>query len=390
MADWCREVIARQSVLLGSPGHLPRCKANAVYTGSGPEYSARWSAIVQDDSNTMRAGSCQSGKPLVSVVIPAYNVARYIGDAVQSVLDQDYDRKEIIVVDDGSTDDTREVLERFGARIRLERQENAGSAVARNRGVSAAAGEYIAFLDGDDVWLPGKLRAQVAYMEAHPDVGCTCTRWVEWRRSGDAFPPLDRLVQLPAPAGERIRPIPEESGWLYHRILTEFLVWTSTVMVRRCTLEEAGPFNPDLRRGQDFDYWIRLSRLTPIHKLDAIFAAYRLHGAGTTVSCPSRNYAVEIIENAVAKWGLVGPDGTRVDPRVFHKHLGALWCGYGAKQLRAGSPGRAVSSLSMAICHDPLAFRAWYLFCASLVDLVGFGVLRNVLKRRGRALAKGV
>ena len=348
--------------------------------------------LVRNDINTSEEwGHREAGPaPMVSVVIPAYNVAKYIGDAVQSVLDQDYEPKEIIVVDDGSTDGTVDALDAFGDRIHVHRQRNAGSAVARNHGISQAKGKYIAFLDGDDVWLPGKLRAQVAYMEAQPGVGCTWGRWVEWRRRAGSFPPLTELVDDSALAQTRIRAIPESSGWLYHRILTDFLVWTSTVMVRRSVIDEAGPLDPALRRGQDFDYWIRISRLTPMHQLDAVFAAYRLHGQGTTVSCPSRNYAVEIIERAVARWGLTGPDGTQVDRRLYHRHLAGLWRGYGGKQLRAGVPKGAIASSLRALRHEPMAARSWYLFFAGLVDLAGFGVLRSILKRRGGTLAKGV
>jgi glycosyltransferase involved in cell wall biosynthesis len=102
--------------------------------------------------------------PLVSVIMPAYNTARYIREAIDSVLDQDYPSKELIVIDDGSTDGTLEVLRSYGDRITLIEQRNQGSAVARNAGLAAARGECIAFLDSDDIWLPGKLRLQVDHL----------------------------------------------------------------------------------------------------------------------------------------------------------------------------------------------------------------------------------
>src|SRR5438874_1624069 len=107
-------------------------------------------------------------RPLVSVVIPTYNSAHYIGEAVQSVLAQTYTNFEVIVVDDGSTDDTRERLESVAGRIRYLYQPNGGVSKARNRGIQEARGELIAFLDGDDEWLPEKLAKQLAYMRANP------------------------------------------------------------------------------------------------------------------------------------------------------------------------------------------------------------------------------
>ena len=109
-----------------------------------------------------------SDRPLVSIIMPAHNREAYIGEAVESALSQDYENVELIVVDDGSTDRTYEILSDFGERIRLFRQHNAGPGAARNRGLDHAGGEFIAFLDSDDVWAPGKLRAQVSHLQRNP------------------------------------------------------------------------------------------------------------------------------------------------------------------------------------------------------------------------------
>ena len=108
--------------------------------------------------------------PLVSVLVPTFNRAHLVPEAIRSVLSQDYAPFEVVVVDDGSTDDTATVInQEFGRRIRYIRQENAGPGAARNTGIRASSGEYIAFQDSDDIWLPGKLRAQVDALNRHPE-----------------------------------------------------------------------------------------------------------------------------------------------------------------------------------------------------------------------------
>ncbi len=114
----------------------------------------------------------------ISVVIPAYNAGRYIGRAIDSVLAQTRPAEEIIVVDDGSTDNTAEIAGAYGDRIRFIRQENAGASVARNTGIAAATGNWIAFLDADDEWLPEKLRLQTEHLERNPDLTWTTANYV--------------------------------------------------------------------------------------------------------------------------------------------------------------------------------------------------------------------
>jgi glycosyltransferase involved in cell wall biosynthesis len=107
-------------------------------------------------------------RPVVSVVIPAFNAARYLGEALDSVFGQTLTDLELVVVDDGSTDETPQVVQGYGSRVRYVRQPNAGVASARNRGVAESSGRYVAFLDADDVWLPGKLERQLEALAARP------------------------------------------------------------------------------------------------------------------------------------------------------------------------------------------------------------------------------
>src|SRR5262245_30132400 len=176
----------------------------------------------------MNASSPSRRAPLVSVVIPAYNCARFIGEALDSVFAQDYPELEVVVVDDGSTDDTCAVVEGYGDRVKLIRQRNAGAAVARNEGMRRASGEYVAFLDSDDLWLPGKLRLQIDHLESHRDVAMCCTRWNLLYPKADGSYPVER------PAAPRSAPLdPKWSGWIYCGLLLDCEVWTSTVVMRR-------------------------------------------------------------------------------------------------------------------------------------------------------------
>jgi glycosyltransferase involved in cell wall biosynthesis len=185
--------------------------------------------------------------PAVSVVIPAYNAAAFAGRAIDSVLGQTMHDVEVIVVDDGSSDDTRNVLASYGNRLRVFSQVNAGPAAARNRGLREASGEYVAFLDADDWWLPAKLERQVALMRIRTDVGfcSTATRVV---------------TQTGEPAGEWLCcptdvPLPD----LLFLRSAAISGSTSGVLARRQLVLDAGGFDEALRGFEDPDLWIRLA-----------------------------------------------------------------------------------------------------------------------------------
>ena len=188
--------------------------------------------------------------PRVSVIIPAYNAAAFVQRAVDSVLAQTWQDLELLVVDDGSADDTVKLLGGYGDRLCLITQANGGPAAARNRGLHAARGEFVAMLDADDWWEPGKLAEQVALLDASPDIGfcSTATRVVngrgttvgEWPCTPQCAPLTEALfINSASIAGS-----------------------TSGVLVRRALLLEAGGFDTTLRGFEDPDLWIRLSART--------------------------------------------------------------------------------------------------------------------------------
>lgn len=191
----------------------------------------------------------QSSPALVSTIIPAYNARRFIERALQSALAQNVPRTEILVIDDGSTDGTREIVRTYEPRgVRLMcREVRGGAAAARNTGLQAATGEYIAFLDADDEWLPGKLARQLALMYAHPRMTFVSCRATLIDESGVDTGDIYRGAS-PARGAE---------GW--RTLLAHPCVATPSVLARRCAVMAAGAFNKWLPVAEDQDLWIRLS-----------------------------------------------------------------------------------------------------------------------------------
>jgi glycosyltransferase involved in cell wall biosynthesis len=183
--------------------------------------------------------------------------------AVDSVLQQDTPALEVIVVDDGSTDDTAPVLASYGDAIRVLRQENQGVSAARNHGVAASGGALIAFLDSDDRWLPGKLSRQAAYMIAHPEVQICQTEEI-WIRDGVRVNPRRRHSK--------------PSGWIFEPSLALCLVSPSAVMMTRALWDEMGGFDTSLPACEDYDLWLRVSLRYPVDLLpDALIEKYGGH-----------------------------------------------------------------------------------------------------------------
>ena len=137
-----------------------------------------------------------------------------------------------------------------------------------------ARGKYLAFLDADDLWLPGKLVAQVSHLERNPEVGMVYSAWQEWypEANGQFVAPAMDKINGDADALET-----QSSGWLYNALLLDCIIHTTTVVMRSNVAREVGDFDKALKRGQDYDYWLRVSRLTPIHKLRGVYSLYRVH-----------------------------------------------------------------------------------------------------------------
>jgi glycosyltransferase involved in cell wall biosynthesis len=192
-------------------------------------------------------------EPLVSVVIPTYNRAGMISQTIDNVFQQTYRNLELIVVDDGSTDDTQDMLRQYGDRIRVVIQANSGPAVARNRGVEVARGEIIAFQDSDDLWKPAKLARQVALLvKAGTSVPCCLCNAEMGIVNGKALTSFDYSL---------IRPPQEEGLWLNvgDVLATRFVLFNQSVAIRRAAFEKLGGFDETLKYLEDYDLPLRLA-----------------------------------------------------------------------------------------------------------------------------------
>lgn len=237
--------------------------------------------------------------PSVSVIIPAYNAAKYIGAALTSVFDQTYKSFEILVINDGSpdTDDLERELQPYAAGIQYIRQENRGAAAARNTGLRAASGEFIAFLDADDKWAPNFLEKQLELLkDTNADlVFSDAVFFGESPLAGRTF------MELQPPRGDVT---PEKL------LAVEVTVLTSTVLVRKAPIIEVGLFDETFRRGHDFDLWLRLARRgTRFAYQREVLAYYRILESGLsggTISQLERTLAV--LETIKAQSGLTASE----------------------------------------------------------------------------------
>ena len=261
-------------------------------------------------------------EPSVTVVIPTYNAQVFIEQTLRSVLDQSHGNLEVIVVDDGSTDSTCAIVEGIDPRVRLIRQSRGGVCVARNRGLGEAHAPYICFLDHDDVWHSDKVRAQLQAFADHPDAVLVHTDYVMWRPDADgAFAPAASLFE-PSPD---VRVDADNSGWAYHHLLVDSFILTSTAMLRTSDVREVGGFDPALPYSEDWDLWLRLSRLKPFVKLAGRFALYRqLPTQGSRVA-RDVDYRTELLKRAIARWGTRSPNGEAhdeiLDQRVVRREV---------------------------------------------------------------------
>jgi len=200
--------------------------------------------------------------PLVSVVIPAYNMARFLPEAVRSVLEQTYQNFEIHVIDDGSTDETEKVMKAFvsNPKVHYHYQTNRGESGARNAGLRVSNGEFIAFCDADDMWERNKLEVQTGCFREHPERGVVYTNTLH----------VD-IDNNPVETYQTTR----HSGKITSKLLLQNCVTGATSMIRTKYLDAVGFYDESLRVGQDYDMWLRLSTVCEFYYLDEITYRYR-------------------------------------------------------------------------------------------------------------------
>lgn len=267
-------------------------------------------------SHLFNAAIC---KPRVSVVIPVRNGKDYLQEALDSVLQQSFTDLELLLINDGSTDDDYDRYALQDERIRVIHLTGTGVSRARNVGMAQSRGELIAFLDADDLWFPGKLEAQVRYFDEHPDVGVVFGKFIRWPAlAGGGFAPANSLIQ---DANHLTTAEHERSGWLYTKLLDGLLVGMNTAVVRRSVYEAIGGFNESMRQGEDYDFWLKTSRIAQMHSLDGDVALYRIHSASAMHRLTNENQLSILLGMATMRWGLSDQHGNRSTIEVFKKRM---------------------------------------------------------------------
>ncbi|MCB9450364.1 MAG: glycosyltransferase [Anaerolineaceae bacterium] len=226
---------------------------------------------------------------LASVIIPTFNRSALLREAVDSALAQNYRPLEVIVVDDGSTDDTAELMAAYGDGVRYIRQANAGVSAARNHGFSVSKGAFVAFLDDDDRYLPQKIERQVAYIQAHPAVGLVHSRYLLGNAAGQVVGRMGLLSE----------------GDVLKELLHRNFLWMSAPLIRRDVLEKVGGFDEALSTAADYDLWLRIADAGyPFGCVQEPLGIYRLqHGSMVTNVARTEAEVITILDRYFAQSG---------------------------------------------------------------------------------------
>lgn len=322
-------------------------------------------ALPMINQQTNSITPCRTCSRSISVVIPCYNAKRWIAGTLKSVLAQDWPDLEIIVVDDGSSDGSPDLVRAQFPGVRLIVQANQGVAAARNTGIASATCDWITFIDADDIWMPGKLDAQWRLLSTQREAKMSYTAWRVWN-STDPEPStslIEELIKVNEGSSYYIGP----SGWIYPELLEDCCVWTSTVFAHKSLFDAIGVFDQKLRIGEDYDLWLRASRVTPILRVSRPLALYRIHPHSITKSPPAINYQALALTRAIQQWGLESPDGRFADKRTVARALSRTWRDYSGAHLAAGNYQQARHGGIMALRSDWRQTRAWKVLLRSIL-----------------------
>jgi len=293
---------------------------------------------------TCQANSCQMKtqaitmqNPLVSIIIPTYNSAHFLPECINSVLSQSYDNIEIIVIDDGSTDNTADVIQPFTKHIIYKKQENRGLAGARNAGFTASTGGFIAWLDADDIAHPDRILLQANYLFNNPEIVLISNNFSAFnskgqiahshistyygavQKAGDIcrIYPVHKEVTLGLPPGCKLidaktKSLQVYSGEVHQALILGNFIHPPTVMLRKSACFTAGKLDETIPTAEDWDYFIRLSKIGPIAFIDYPLLQYRI--SEQQMSSPNNN-AERIVTNIIR----VTEKHLKMEPKIIMK-----------------------------------------------------------------------
>jgi glycosyltransferase involved in cell wall biosynthesis len=310
-------------------------------------------------------------KPLVSVVCPAYNCERFIEPALQSVFTQSYRQLEVIVVDDGSTDSTPELIKNYGELCYL-RQTNRGPSAARNHGIRAARGEFVAFLDLDDLWTPQKLAKQMAALESCPDAALIFSDMRLFDTTGEDKLTMFQTYRLTADFFGHESIVDRSVA----KLVTMNFIPTSSVLARKAALAEVGGFDEKFRKSEDWDLWLRIAIRRPIAYIPEPMTLKRVHEVNTSRDAEGMNVAsLQVLEKFTRDHQHVldqlGVDMVRV-LRDGYRNLGYFYL----RQISLTEARRALGrSLSLGFQSRALLY--------FLSTFLGRGLIGSLVRARG-------
>lgn len=289
---------------------------------------------------------------LVSIIIPSYNAAKYLQETVDSALSQTYNEREVIIIDDGSTDNTSKILAKYGNTIRVIHQTNQGSAAACNTGVAVARGEWIAFLDADDMWLPEKLARQIKYC------GNTAISHTDSMCFGDALPCDIQRSSFESPY----------SGKVLKELLIRNFITKSTVLMRRQVFQNIGGFDPSYIAVEDWPFFLKVCAQHELGYLPEALVRYRVHKKSKSMQ-GRKTLAdhLRIINSAFTPCGI-----GNLFPELRNKALASSYqvnCHYSAE---SGDWPFAIYCALQALRYEPTAKRTWKNLVKSA--LIPFGI----------------
>jgi glycosyltransferase involved in cell wall biosynthesis len=286
--------------------------------------------------------------PLVSVVIATYNMARFLPLALRSALDQSYENIEVLVVDDGSQDDTRAIMEPFrdDHRVRYVFQQNRGQASAKNRGIREARGEYVAFLDADDMWVPDKLERQMPLFLRSPAVGIVYSRFAYIDEAGTEL----RIEDYDLFRGRVSGPL----------LIRNFIGFGTSVARKEC-FDRLGSFDESIGMGIDYDLWLRFSTQYEFDYVDRPLLRYR-EWPGQM----SRNWRVRYLNGIAIMKSFLRNFPDAVDKRTVNEAWAHTYTGFGYCMRESGRTA-ALSLYLQALRFKPGYFPAWKGIAATLL-----------------------
>lgn len=332
--------------------------------------------------------------PLVSVIVPTYNSAPFLATTVRSALAQRDAQQnlavEVIVIDDGSSDDIAGAIASLPAEVRYVRKENGGVSSARNLGLQLANGEFICFLDADDVLAQGWFAEALQHFERDAEIGVVFGRFHRWHEQpgetlADAWRPLHAQDAADSITGTVAA---EESGWIYHRMLLDSWILCSSAVVRKDVAEKAGPFEEGTPVGEDWDFWIRVSRIAAVAAINRTIVLYRQHPNSASRKLRDKNFAVDLILHAIHTYGWQPPSGQPASAAEVYPVVAKHCVWHAIDHFDRGRYSAGLRATAKALRYEPGRWKNWRLMAIGLLGLARPYAHR--LKRRAQQSAQVV